>query len=127
MPLPSGAHYEDRSRRTVQLSDGSVVKRQTAMNLGAQEIGFSNDRHYRHARNAINGAKRSARYQQDVRDIKRNNPGITQREIDRVLLRLYQEKEAGISKNQRDRSPGSAVQQWNALTGRAVGKDWSAY
>lgn len=97
------------------------------MNLGARDIGFRSDRDYRESRKLVNKAKESPRYQQDVAEIRRNNPGIRQRDIDRVLVQLAREKKAGHHKNNRSKSPGSAVQLWNQLTGRAGGKDWSAY
>jgi hypothetical protein len=94
------------------------------MNLGAQEIGFASDYKYRNARAAVNVAKKSPRYKQDVAQIRSQNPGIKQREIDRVLLELYKEKEAGRTNKRRNTGMGSGVQQWNALTGRSSYRDW---
>lgn len=125
MPLPSGAHYEDRSRRTVRLSDGSVVKRQAAMNIGARELGFRNDRNYRSARADLRGVKETSRAQQDVAAARA--AGHSQREIDRMLLegrKLY--KEGKLGRNA-DKRMGSWLQRWNAMTGRISPNDWQAY
>jgi hypothetical protein len=118
----------------VTLSNGRVVSRQEALNIGAQEIDpyFRSDYMLRQARKEIKVAQHSERYKQDRAEMRRNNPDVKQRDIDRVMLRLYAEKQRqreggrNTMKNA-DRSMGSAVQEWNALTGRAVGRDWSRY
>lgn len=125
MPLPSGAHYEDRSRRTVRLSDGSVVRRQMAMNIGAREAGYRNDRDYRSARAELRELKQTSRGAQDVEAARAR--GYSQREIDKMLLegrRLYSEGKLGRNA---DKRMGSWVQRWNAMTGRVSPNDWQAY
>lgn len=135
MPLPDGATYDDKVRRThVRLADGRIVSRAEAMNIGAQEIDsyFRTDYMLRQARKEIKSAQRSDRYKQDHREIKRTNPDVKQRDIDRVMLRLYAERQRQRETGRRtmkaaDRKMGSAVQEWNTLVGRAAGKDWSRY
>ena len=135
MPLPDGATYDDKIRRThVRLADGRIVSRAEAMNIGAQEIDpyFRTDYMLRQARKEIKSAQKSDRYRQDYREIKRINPDVRQRDIDRVMLRLYAERQRQQETGRRtmkaaDRKMGSAVQEWNTLVGRATGKDWSRY
>ncbi|MEU9397723.1 hypothetical protein AB0D86_48115 [Streptomyces sp. NPDC048324] len=135
MPLPEGATYSDKITRTlVRLADGRLVTRAEAMNIGAQEIDpfFRTDYMLRQARKEIKSAQKSDRYRQDHREIRRNNPDVRQRDIDRVMLRLYAERQRQKEVGRRtmksgDKSMGSAIQEWNSLVGRAVGKDWSRY
>lgn len=135
MPLPEGASYSDKLHRTtVRLADGRIVTRQEAMNIGAQEIDpyFRTDYMLRQARKELKSAQKTERYKQDRAEIRRNNPDVPQRDVDRVMLRLYAERQRqreGGRKTMKgaDKSMGSAVQEWNSLVGRTPSKDWSRY
>lgn len=60
MPIPYGARQVPGNKNRVQLSSGEVVTRHAARQLGARELGYTNDKTYRSERDPERDSKHFA-------------------------------------------------------------------
>lgn len=136
MPLPPGAHYVNSQRKKdgVRLKDGSVVTRQQAENLGAQFMGFRNDRDYRNrhhemdryvdrAMNSKHGKAMLAKYKRAAKA--RNQPfSVAEYRKAIIALRNSPRDEGGTPI---DKSPSSPLANFHAMTGAVTKEEWAEY
>ena len=110
MPIPSGSHYTDSSRRTVRLADGSMVSRSQAENMFARDRGYRSSYERRQTHRIAGGARR-------VRDVTKGAPDPDQ------AARDYRELQRDYARNDNDyrnidKSPDGPLARYLRSIGR---------
>ena len=136
MPLPIGAHYVNSRRKKdgVRLADGRTVTRQEAENLGAQWMGYRNEKDYRsNRRDADRYVNRAMQSKQGILDLFRARKEA-KRQGKRFSLNDYKKMIVGIRNTPKDdrgapvdKSPSSPIAEYHRATGHALKDDWVNY
>lgn len=114
MALPSGAHYTDRTRHMVRLSDGSTIPRAAAENMAARAQGFQSNYE---RRQAFRGMKSTRGYERAREEAIRH--GASRQEADNAYARLMADYKRNDNDYRRiDKSPDGPLAQWLRATGR---------
>jgi hypothetical protein len=115
MALPDGAHYvPGTGRRTVQLSNGDIISRQTAENLSAQTRGFNSDYE---RRQAYRLSKQAPGYDADLSRARAH--GTSRQDFDNARARMLADYErAKKSGRPQDKSVDGPLDKYLKATGR---------
>lgn len=136
MPLPPGAHYlNSRSKKDgVLLKSGETVTRQQGENLGAQFMGFKNERDYRNRRHeldtyverAMESKHGKTMLEKYRRAAKARGEPFSVAEYKKVIIAL-RNSPRDRSGTPLDRSPNSALATFHTMTGAIMKEEWSEY
>jgi hypothetical protein len=126
MPLPFDAHYVNSKRKAdgIRLSDGNIVSRTAGENLGANQLGYRNEKDYR-ARKAeaelyVNSVLNGRQGQRDLdrarKAAKKSGKPFDLREYRKVVIALKNTPRSskGIPEN---RNPGSPLDRFQTMMG----------
>lgn len=122
MPIPTGARYTDRTRRTVQLPDGSRVSRQSAENLFAQTHGFRNEYERKQAMGSQGMRSFQNRPGYQTAKAEARAAGIPAKDFNAAAAQYYANEEL----NKHDNSPdGPKAKLLEAMGRRSPGSEYT--